>query len=53
MLEGDQLTFINDQEEEETVTVSFVDEDTFIVDGSAIDENNYDGTEAVFIRIQE
>ncbi len=53
MLDGDQLTFTNDQQEEETVTVSFEDEDTFIVDGSAIDENNYDGAEAVFIRIQQ
>ncbi len=51
-LEGNQLTFIDTDLGEETVTVTFEGENTFIVDGSAIDENNYDGAEAVFTRLE-
>ncbi|NQZ45702.1 MAG: hypothetical protein HRT65_15455 [Flavobacteriaceae bacterium] len=52
-LDGDQLTFIDEGEEKETLTIVFEDENTFIIDGSAVDENNYDGGEAVFIRVEE
>ncbi len=53
MLDGDQLTFVNDMQEEETITITFEGDDTFIVDGAAIDENNYDGGEAVFTRLPQ
>lgn len=49
-LEGDQLTFINDMEEELTITVTFEDEDTLIIAGSDINAENFTGAEAVFTR---
>jgi len=52
-LEGDQLTFVNDMQEEETITIVLEDEDTLIIAGQDIDENNYVGADAVFIRRAE
>ena len=48
-LDGDQLTFINDNQEEETITIQ-LEEDTLIIAGEDIDEDNYAGAEAVFTR---
>ena len=49
-LEGDQLTFINENLEEETITIAFEGDNTLIIPGENIDENNYAGADAVFTR---
>lgn len=48
-LMGNQLTFINDNQEEETITIQ-LNENTMIVAGEDIDVNNYSGAEAVFTK---
>ncbi len=48
-LDGDQLTFINENQEEETITIE-LDGDTLIIAGEDIDEDNYAGAEAIFTR---
>ncbi|MDT0605704.1 hypothetical protein [Croceitalea rosinachiae] len=52
-LDGDQLTFINDMQEEETITIVLEDEVTLIIAGQDIDENNYVGADAVFTKVVE
>ncbi len=49
-LDGDQLTFINDDLEEETITIELEDENTLIIAGSDINTNNYTGADAVFTK---
>lgn len=49
-LEGDQLTFINDMEEEVTITVTFEGEDTLIIAGGDINAENFTGADAVFTK---
>nr|WP_299073910.1 lipocalin family protein [uncultured Allomuricauda sp.] len=49
-LDGDQLTFVNEDMEEETITITLEDENTLIIAGEDIDENNYDGADAVFTK---
>lgn len=51
-LDGNQLTITDEDLEEETITVTFEDDNTIIIDGSFVDENNYDGAEAVFTRLE-
>ena len=48
-LNGNQLTFINDNQEEETITIQ-LDGNTLIIAGEDIDANNYTGAEAVFTK---
>ncbi|WP_343487456.1 lipocalin family protein [Allomuricauda sp. d1] len=48
-LEGNQLTFIDSDMMEETITVD-LNGDTLIVDGVDFDENNLEGTEIIFTR---
>ena len=48
-LAGNQLTFINDNQEEETITIQ-LDGNTMIIAGEDIDANNYTGAEAVFTK---
>ena len=49
-LEGNQLTFINEDMQEETVTISIEDGTTLILPGESIDPNNYSGADAVFTK---
>ncbi|WP_420402118.1 hypothetical protein [Flagellimonas sp.] len=49
-LEDDQLTLTDEAMEERTITIVMEDENTLIIDGADVDENNYDGAEAVFIK---
>ncbi|TAI47072.1 lipocalin family protein [Flagellimonas allohymeniacidonis] len=49
-LEGNQLTFINEDMEEETITIAFEDGNILIIPGESIDENNYAGADAVFTK---
>ncbi|NNC34883.1 MAG: hypothetical protein HKO09_08410 [Croceitalea sp.] len=49
-LDGDQLTVINDQQEEETITITFEGNNTFIISGEEVDASNYVGADAVFNR---
>ena len=49
-LEGDQLTFINENLEEETITIAFEGNDTLIIAGADIDPENFTGADAVFTR---
>ena len=51
-LESNQLTFVNEGADDETITIVFEDENTLIIAGEDIDENNYAGAEAVFTRQQ-
>lgn len=48
-LDGNQLTFINEDLEEETIEIS-LDGNTLILAGEAIDADNYSGAEAVFMK---
>ncbi len=48
-LVGDQLTFINENQEEETITIE-LDGNTLIILGEAINAENYAGAEVVFTR---
>lgn len=48
-LEGDQLTFINEDLVEETITIQ-LDGDTLIIAGEEIDSDNFSEGEAVFTR---
>lgn len=49
-LEGSQLTFINENMEEETVTITIENGTTLILPGESIDEDNYAGADAVFTK---
>ncbi len=49
-LEGDQLTFVNENMEEETITISFEGNDTLIIAGADIDAENFAGADAIFTR---
>ncbi len=49
-LEGDQLTFVNENMEDETITISFEGDDTLIIAGADIDAQNFTGADAVFTR---
>ncbi|MEL6304180.1 MAG: hypothetical protein AAGL29_07585 [Bacteroidota bacterium] len=49
-LEGNQLTFINENMEEETVTISIENGTTLILPGESIDPDNYAGADAVFTK---
>jgi hypothetical protein len=48
-LVGDQLTFINEDQEEETITIQ-LEGNTLILAGDDINAENYTGAEAVFTR---
>lgn len=52
-LDGDQLTFVNDMQEEETITIILEDDSTLIIAGQDIDENNYVGADAIFTKVVE
>nr|WP_299383238.1 hypothetical protein [Allomuricauda sp.] len=49
-LEDDQLTLVDEAMEEATITVVMEDENTLLINGSDVDENNYDGAVAVFVK---
>lgn len=49
-LEDDQLTLTDEAMEERTITIVMEDENTLVIDGADVDENNYNGAEAVFIK---
>lgn len=49
-LNGNQLTFINANMEEETLVISFEGDDTLILAGADIDPDNFTGADAVFTR---
>lgn len=49
-LEGNQLTFINENMQEETVTISIENGTTLILPGESIDPNNYTGADAIFTK---
>nr|WP_298994480.1 lipocalin family protein [uncultured Allomuricauda sp.] len=49
-LEGNQLTFINENLEEETITIAFEGDNTLIIAGEDIDAQNFTGADAVFTR---
>ena len=49
-LEGNQLTFINENMEEETITVTFEGDNTLIIAGADIDAENFAVADAVFTR---
>ncbi len=49
-LDGDQLTIVNGDMEEETITIIIENNTTLIIPGENIDENNYAGADAVFTR---
>ncbi|MEM9077800.1 MAG: hypothetical protein AAGC43_12205 [Bacteroidota bacterium] len=49
-LEGNQLTFINENLEEETITIAFEGNDTLIIAGADIEPENFTGADAVFTR---
>ncbi|MEM9361294.1 MAG: hypothetical protein AAGA43_01615 [Bacteroidota bacterium] len=49
-LEGNQLTFINEDIEEETITVTFEGDDTLLIAGEDISAENFTGADAVFTR---
>ena len=49
-LEGNQLTFINENMEEETITIAFEGDNTLIIAGADIDPENFTGADAVFTR---
>ncbi len=51
-LEGNQLTVVDENMQEETITITFEDANTLIIAGEDIDENNYVGADAVFERVQ-
>lgn len=48
-LEGDQLTFVDENGLEETVTIK-LDGDTLIIPAEIVNEDNLNGAEAIFIR---
>lgn len=48
-LDGNQLTFINADMEEETIEIT-IDGDTMILDGEDVDADNYVGAQAVFTK---
>ena len=48
-LDGDQLTFINEDLEEETITIQ-LDGTTLIISGEDIDSDNFSEGEAIFTR---
>ncbi|MCL6267265.1 lipocalin family protein [Flagellimonas myxillae] len=52
-LEDDQLTLTDEEMEERTITIVMEGDNTLIIDGAEVDENNYDGAEAVFTRVEE
>ena len=49
-LEGNQLTFINENMEEETITITFEGNNTLIIAGADIEPENFTGADAVFTR---
>ncbi|MDV7139945.1 lipocalin family protein [Maribacter sp. TH_r10] len=48
-LDGDQLTFVDENGLEETITIK-LDGDTLTIPAEIVDEDNLDGAEAIFIR---
>lgn len=51
-LEDDQLTLIDENGEEETITVVFEDDNTMIIQGEEAIEEDFANTEAVLIRLE-
>lgn len=51
-LDGNQLTVVDEDMQEETITITLEDANTLIIAGEDIDENNYTGADAVFERVQ-
>jgi hypothetical protein len=49
-LEGNQLTVINEQQEEEMIIITFEGNNTFVISGEEVDAANYVGADAVFTR---
>ncbi|UII77010.1 lipocalin family protein [Flagellimonas sp. HMM57] len=49
-LDGDQLTFVDSNMEEEVITVVLEDENTLIIAGEDINADNYTGADGVFTR---
>ncbi|MEO0571470.1 MAG: hypothetical protein AAF039_07165 [Bacteroidota bacterium] len=50
-LNGDQLTLIDAMQESETITITLEDEDTFVLEGEEGIDEEFDGSQAVFVRL--
>ncbi|NAY92761.1 hypothetical protein GTQ34_12620 [Muricauda sp. JGD-17] len=50
ILEGNELTLTDENQMSETITIQFEGNNTLIISGEDIDENNYAGADAVFTR---